>query len=224
LTWNRESSEASKAEATGPADGARRDGVPTPPELGDRLRRGTPGAFEEVVTSYQDRIYNTCWRMTGSIADAEDLTQEVFLRALRAAETFRAGSSVYTWLFRIAVNLAISHRRKRRLRAVASLEGLNEGGASGRDLVDAAAVDPAETAARHDLGEAVARALGTLDVDERAIVVLRDIEGLSYAELADVLEVPLGTVKSRVHRARAALRAATDRLIGAAVAARAQKP
>jgi len=184
-------------------------------ELIERVRAGQTEAFCEIVAKYQDRIFNTCWRICGHLEDARDLTQEAFLRVFKGLSTFREESGFYTWIFRIAVNLALSHRRKMKKRREVSLDGQaaptgtqaeslarrmgrrSEPSATGR-------MEQAETLAR------VSHALHELDDDHRAVVVLRDIEGFDYHEIGAILDVPPGTVKSRLHRARSELR----RLLG----------
>lgn len=176
-------------------------------ELVRRAQRGAPAAFGELVARYQDRVYNTCYRMCHHEADARDLTQAAFLRALEGLPRFNARSSFFTWLFRIAMNLTISHRRSQGRRAVYSLD-------HGRDAEhepapvadDSADCDVARPAEQHELRQRVEWALSELDDEFRAAVVLKDIEDLDYAEIAEVLGVPVGTVKSRIHRGRMMLR------------------
>jgi RNA polymerase sigma-70 factor (ECF subfamily) len=179
-----------------------------------QVQAGDLQAFAELVRKYQDRIHNVCWRLCGNREDACDLTQEVFLRAFEAVETFRGKSGFYTWIYRIAVNLALSQRRRMRVRAALPLDAEkvgHNGEGSTPQLADPRTPAPsagAEAAERH---ERVAAALAGLDAEYRAALVLRDIEGMDYQEIADVLEVPVGTVKSRIFRGRMALR---ERLTG----------
>ncbi len=179
--------------------------------LVEQARAGDLAAFGRLASRYQDRVLNTCWRICGRLEDAEDLAQETFLHALEAIGTFQGRSRFYTWLYRIAVNLAISHRR-RRARAVR----LSLHGSDGAFIGDQAAAlvgrvssepqgPPAKLSAR-ETERRLVQGLEELDDDHRAVVVLRDIEGLDYERIAEVLEVPIGTVKSRLHRARMELR------------------
>jgi RNA polymerase sigma-70 factor (ECF subfamily) len=139
-------------------------------------------------------------------ADALDLTQSALLKALESLPRFRGGASFYTWLFRIAVNLVLSHRRSRQRRAVASLNETH-GQDEGRRAVPGAREAQAGAAAeQHELQERVAWALEQLDDEFRTAVVLKDIEDMDYAQIAAVLGVPVGTVKSRIHRGRLMLR------------------
>lgn len=183
-------------------------------ELIERIKRGETEAYGELVEKYQDRLFNTCWRISGHLEDARDLTQEAFLRAYEKLATFRDQSSFYTWIYRVAVNLALSHRRTNRRRRLAPTD-LGSGGAAGtqaEQLAERAANGedgcPTKAADDAELQQAIAHALQALDDEHRAVVVLRDIEEFEYAEIAEILEIPAGTVKSRLHRARMTLRAA----------------
>jgi len=177
-----------------------------------RCREGDLRGFEALVAKYQHRLYNAVYRMTGRPEDAEELAQEAFLKALEKLDTFGGRSSFYTWLYRIAVNLTLSQRRRAaRVRFQPLTTGeqdfdrsqagkLSAEMAGRRNPGPAAAAESAETARR------VSEALERLDDEFRVVVVLRDVEGMDYAQIADVLDVPAGTVKSRLHRARAMLR------------------
>ncbi len=178
-------------------------------ELVDRAQAGASPAFAELVLRYQDRVHNLCYRMCGDHADALDLTQSTFLRALESLHGFERRANFFTWLFRIAVNLAISRRRQRRRRKTASLDGDGaEGGRPADALPDRESIDPAAALERRELHERLAGALAEMDEDFRAAVVLRDVEGLDYATIAEILDVPTGTVKSRIARGRTLLREA----------------
>lgn len=167
--------------------------------------RGDLTAFEPLVAKYQDRIYNLCWRLCGDRHVAEDLTQDAFLKAFESLETFRGASGFYTWLYRIAANLSLSHRRSERRQ-------MNVGtGTEWSDMPNQAARlhrggdeadgQPEVAAQRDEVRRLVWQAIQELDDEHRAVVVLRDMEGLDYAEIAEVLQMPTGTVKSRLHRA-----------------------
>jgi RNA polymerase sigma-70 factor (ECF subfamily) len=195
--------------SAGPASAA--DGQEADLELVGRCRGGELSAFELLVERYQDRIYNLVLRMTGRPEDAADLTQEVFLRAIEHIGRFRQKAQVFTWLFRIAVNLAISRRRRdQRVRFVS----LDSSGADASESGEPQPIDPAssreeqpdEAAERDEQNRRVAQAVAELDDQFRAVLVLKDIEGLDYRQIADVLDLPLGTIKSRLHRARNELR------------------
>ncbi len=182
------------------------------------VQQGEIGAFEHLVVKYQDRVYNICLRMMGHREDARDLAQETFIKAFDAINKFEHKSSFYTWLFRIAVNLSISRRRRDRKIKMYSLSGDDDETDLEKRLThgdqalklrgaarDSLGLEPSERLGREETRQAVARALQTLDDEQRTILVLRDIESLDYATIADILELPLGTVRSRLHRARRAL-------------------
>ena len=172
--------------------------------------RGDPGAFGELVARHERRIYGLCLRILGNREDAEDATQEAFLAALRKACSFRKAAAFSTWLYRIAVNAATDQARRRGRARLAALDPEDAGlAAPGGELgeVVAAAV-------------AVQTALAQVPEEFRVAVVLCDLYRVPYAEAAQILEVPVGTVKSRVFRGRAAL---ADRL-GAPAASPARPP
>ncbi|TWT40390.1 ECF RNA polymerase sigma-E factor [Phycisphaerae bacterium RAS1] len=184
---------------TRPAD----EFVASDAELVRRAQAGDGGAFGELVMRYQDRVHNAIGRMCRAREDAMDLTQTAFAKALEALPRFEARANFYTWLFRIAVNLTLSHRRVAR-RAPASLDA----DCDDRPAALAAASDeegPAEQMERHEMLSRLEAALAALDAEFRVAVVLKDIEGMDYAAIADVLDVPIGTVKSRIHRGRSML-------------------
>ena len=178
-----------------------------------QVQAGETHAFAELVRRYQDRVHAACLRICGHTEDARDLTQEAFLKAFAAIESFRGTSAFFTWIFRIAVNLSISHRRRERttlsLDAPAGTDG-EDGGAGGATLsamvADESATDPADGPLHTERQSLVAAALVELDDDYRAVLVLRDVADLTYQEISDVLETPVGTVKSRIYRARMAMR------------------
>ncbi len=176
--------------------------------LVQQARHGDVHAFQRLVLRYQDRLVNTCWRLSGNREDAEDLAQEAFLRAFAAINGFQRRSGFYTWLFRIAVNLAVSHRRKVGRRPALSLHeaGPVPDGVDPGSRRPGPSDDPAAVLGRRESHGLIEAALEALDDDHRAVVVLRDVEGFDYREIAAILEVSVGTVKSRLHRARMSLR------------------
>jgi len=188
--------------------------------LVEQTQQGDMAAFARLVSKYQDRVYNTCWRLCGHAEDARDLTQEAFLHALRAIDAFRGKAGFYTWLFRIAVNLSISHRRREQRTVKLSLRQdddahLLESQAGG--LVRGTRVvrneDPAGQAEMREAHRAVIKALDELDDEYRAVLVLKDVESFDYQQIAEILEIPIGTVKSRIHRARMAMREKLTRVL-----------
>lgn len=178
----------------------------------ERCQQGQVEAFGQLVTAYQDRTYNVVMRMGNSPEDAEEITQEAFLKAFEKIATFKGGSTFYTWLFRIATNLAISRRRRAKKISFYSLSGTSESADS--DLANARTSElaakrvttPDESALKAETTKRIEAALAELDDSYRIVVVLRDIEGMDYSMIANVLELPPGTIKSRLHRARGLLR------------------
>lgn len=174
-------------------------------------RQGHADAFGEIVQRYQDRVFNTIYRMLGDYQEARDVTQQTFLKAYLSLERFRGGSSFYTWLYRIGVNTALDERKKRsRDPSFLSDEFVMASEEDGRRPYESSnRGDPAENVLSREREGAVTAAIDSLDELHRSVVVLRDIEGMDYDEISEVLGCPRGTVKSRLHRARLVLR---DRL------------
>ncbi len=170
----------------------------------DRSRRGELEAFNALVVAYQRRVYNLCLRMLGSPEPAEDATQEAFISAYRAISRFRQGS-FRAWLLRIAANACYDELRRRRSRPQAPLDAPGDGE---RPVAEPAAPDePLEQRAeRLELARHLREGLSTLPPDQRLSVILRDVQGLAYEEVAQATGASLGTVKSRINRGRAALR------------------
>ena len=186
--------------------------------LVERCRRGDSAAFGQLVVSCQDRVFNTCWRMCGNRADAEDLTQEAFVKAFQSIGRFDGRSRFYTWVFRIAVNLAISARRKDRRAVVSSLDEVRDASGQERSASPVQRLasrdgSPELLACGREQAAIVMQALEGLDGEHRAVVILRDLESLGYDEIAEILDIPPGTVKSRLHRARVALREALSPIL-----------
>lgn len=174
-----------------------------------RAQAGDAAAFERLVEPHLPRMYNYIARMTGDPAEAEDLTQDAILRAHRALGSFRGGATFQTWLYRIATNICVDALRRQR-RQGARTYSLDdpldlEQGQITRDVADRAN-DPQELAEADELRDEVTRAISELSPKLRAVVVLFDLQGLSYEEIAQTLRLPLGTVKSRLFNARARLR------------------
>jgi RNA polymerase sigma-70 factor (ECF subfamily) len=175
------------------------------------VQNGHPEAYGTLVERYQDRVFNACWRIVGNLEDARDLTQDAFLKGFEGLAGFRGESGFYTWIFRVAVNLALSHRRSSRTRRTISLD--QTGGAEGTqaEALSQRMRDEGHRR-REELADGVAlrgkvvEALQTLDADHRAVLVLRDIEGFDYRRIAEILGIAIGTVKSRLFRARMAVR------------------
>ena len=179
------------------------DGVDADRELVERAARGSRDAFDELVRRHQRAIVGLARALTHGSADAEDIAQEVFLRAWRSLSGFRGDSAFGTWLHRVAVNVVHSHtgrlsRLRRLLRPHAATSDADdpiERAAAGTDL-------EAETVLR----DAIDRALATLPEELRVAVTLRDVQGLDYREIAEILDLPIGTVESRIFRGRQRLK------------------
>jgi RNA polymerase sigma-70 factor (ECF subfamily) len=170
-------------------------------------RREELEAFEVLIQRYGRRIYNIAYRMAGNDADAKDLTQEAFIRIFRAFRRINPDASLESWLYRIVSNLYIDMLRRRPKVRIESLDApvmTAKGGEIQREVPDEHA-DPAVEVLNTQLDAGVQRALLALSPDLRAVVVLSDIEGYSYEEIGMILRVPVGTVKSRLHRARRTL-------------------
>lgn len=164
-----------------------------------RFKDGDTSAFGEIVLKYQDRVYNLCRHMLGNAHDAEDAAQDAFLKAYQALPKFRPDASLYTWLYRIATNTCIDYRRK------PVFESLFRSSASGEELVHDRASDepsPERLYQSRQLDQALREGLGKLSPKLRAIIILKEIEELSYEEIAETLDISMGTVKSRIARAR----------------------
>jgi RNA polymerase sigma factor (sigma-70 family) len=169
----------------------------------DPVPEWTPPSWEEVVRTHSARVYRLAYRLTGDQYDAEDLTQEVFLRVFRSLSTYQPGT-FEGWLHRITTNLFLDQvRRRRRIR----FEGLAD---DAHERIPGTEPTPAQAFDDRHFDVDVQRALDALLPEFRVAVVLCDIEGLSYEEIAATLDIKLGTVRSRVHRGRARLRAALD--------------
>jgi RNA polymerase sigma-70 factor (ECF subfamily) len=167
-----------------------------------RLRRGDPDAFEVLVRAHQDRVYDFCVRMVGDREEASDLVQEIFVSVHQNLRRFREDAKLSTWIFRISKNHCINRLKYLKRRGRGRSEGYDE--VTEGALADALGPMPGPDAALESARERarVQWAIGQLDADARMLVALRDIEGLSYEEIVDITELPEGTVKSRLHRAR----------------------
>jgi RNA polymerase sigma-70 factor, ECF subfamily len=183
-------------------------------ELVTELQAGSETAFDWLVTHYHGPVYNLILSMLGDGSDAADGTQEVFLKAFRGIRSFRQGSSLKTWLYRIAIREALNHKRwfKRHLQKNVSIDTEPEVGHSSIEIEDLAAT-PFEQFAAHEIQAAVQDALQHVPEVFRSAVILRDLEGLSYEEIAEVLDCSVGTVKSRILRGRRALKELLEPLL-----------
>ena len=172
------------------------------------LQKGAEEAYETLIARFQQPIYNLASRLLNEPGDASDVVQEVFLKVFRKVGAFRGESSLKTWIFRIAVNEAYNHRRwfTRHRGQEVDLEAHEESGRNFRQKIADRGRTPFDCAAEREQHAMIEAALERLNPSFRAAVLLRDIEELSYEEIADILQVALGTVKSRILRGREALR------------------
>ena len=182
-------------------------------ELVRRAQHGDGDAYGQLVTKYQDLVYNAVYRMIGREDDSADIAQEAFVKGWKALGSFEGRSQFGTWIYRIAINCCISERRGVKRRRTTSLDSGGRGSEEEGPALDVAddALEPGEQVVEGESVRLVQEAIGDLDPEFRTMIVLRDIEGRPYEEIAEVLEVPVGTVRSRLHRARQALK---DRLKG----------
>ena len=173
-----------------------------------RLRDRDERAFRELVTAHRDRVYNITFRMLGNRAEAEDVAQEVFITVFKTIDTFREEAKFSTWLYRVAVNHCknrIKYLARRHDRDRDELDESTSGGANGAIGAPLPAA-PDLALAGAQMEKLLQDAIASLDDDHRVVVVLRDVEDLSIEEICKITDLPDGTVKSRLHRARLALR------------------
>jgi RNA polymerase sigma-70 factor (ECF subfamily) len=186
------------------------------PQLIERAKAGDGAAATEIVHRYQRRVYALCLRILGNPDDAEELTQETLVKALTGLERFDGRAKLGTWLYRIATNACYTRLRSERVRSRGRVPWPESG-----ELEAASGVKRSEAAL--DAGQRqrhVAQALDRIQPEHRVVLVLRDVQGLEYEQVAEVLGVPVGTIKSRLFRARLALREAIEQLESGASAHR----
>ncbi|MGE0810602.1 MAG: RNA polymerase sigma factor RpoE [Immundisolibacter sp.] len=170
-----------------------------------RVQRGDKRAFDLLVSKYQLRLAKLVGRLVSDRAEAQDVVQEAFIKAYRALPNFRGDSAFYTWLYRIAVNAAKNHLVARSRRPPTADVDITDGDVEEAGVLMADVATPESYAARDQLQAALAQALAELPEDLRTALTLCEMEGLSYDEIAQVLDCPIGTVRSRIFRARRAL-------------------
>jgi RNA polymerase sigma-70 factor (ECF subfamily) len=173
-----------------------------------QCQQGNSDAMGRLILKYQDRIYNVILRICANPDDAADLTQEAFVKAITNIGKFQGKSSFYTWIFKIAVNLTLTYCKRNVRLGFKSLDAADEDAVSRLKSVlqNDKSDDPAAIARDRELCQIVVKSIMRLDDDQRTVVVLRDIEQMDYASIAEVLGIELGTVKSRLSRARDNLR------------------
>lgn len=165
---------------------------------------GRTEAFGQLVVRYQNRLYHTLVHVLGSADEAQDVAQDAFVHAFQKLQSFRGDSAFYSWLFRIALNAAVTRKRKNK-RMKASLEAAKD--AAGIEPTDEhPTADPSYALEQSERQKLVRHALSQLSEEFRTVLVLKEMEGLKYEEIAEMVECPIGTVRSRIHRARAEMR------------------
>ncbi len=178
----------------------------TEQELVLRAKAGDDDAFAQLMRDNEKRIYNLTLRMTGNPEDAMDLAQEAFLNAWRGLKFFKGDSAFSTWVYRLASNACIDHlRRKKRRQDISAPMPVDEEDDSIPDIPDER-FQPEQELERQELRRAVAAGLDQLSDEHRQVLVMREVSGLSYQEIGDILDLEAGTVKSRIARARNSLR------------------
>lgn len=174
---------------------------------------GDRAAFGQFVLATQDRLFTLLARIVGDREEARELCQEAYLKALMGLQGFRANAHPYTWVYRIAVNLAVARLRKVRRHRVFSLDAPNASHVPSPHDRSSQTDSPDNQLLSKERNKQVIQALGRLDSEYRTVLVLRDVDGLDYKDISDVLELPIGTVKSRLFRARLALREELNRYL-----------
>ena len=170
-------------------------------QLIDRARAGDGDAFGELMDGYLQRIFRLCCGLTGNQQDAEDCTQETFLKAFRSLHLYQYKASFYTWIYRIAVNVCLDFQRAQHHRTTISLDQTFGEDEQTLQIKDDSPL-PDEQAINHELGTALLQQISQLSEPMREVLILRDIEGLTYDEIARLMKLSEGTVKSRLFRAR----------------------
>lgn len=169
-------------------------------------REGNAEAFGTLVRRYEDRLYPAILRLLGSEEDARDVLQDAFVRAYVKLDQFQGASSFYTWIYRIAINLAVSRHRRRRPRLFDFRNHERLADTPANPVDPSRDADPGAVFDRSEREEQIRQALAALSPEHRAVVVLKDLEEHRYEEISAILNIPVGTVRSRLHRARCELR------------------
>ena len=172
-------------------------------ELVQRARKGDLGAYDQLIQRYQERIYATIYHMTSNHEDANDLTQEAFIKGYQALKSFKGGSSFYTWVYRIAVNKTINFLKQRKNRSQMSLNDIDFNAEHDPDLVALISdKNPRREAGLTELQEKLNEGMQKLSEPHRLVVTLHDVQGLSHEEIAKIMGCNIGTVRSRLFYAR----------------------
>ena len=178
--------------------------IPDDPRLIADCLAGNTDAYGDLVVRYQDRLFNSVLRLVDNGEDARDVVQEAFLHAYQSLHSFKGDSLFFTWLYRIAINTAISMKRKQR--HVLRIQPAVEGSSSLEPLDPSESNRPGHAMEMAEDERRVHEALAKLSPEHRAVLVMKDMEEMMYEDMAEVLEVPIGTIRSRLHRARTELR------------------
>ncbi len=194
---------ANVAETVEPSGSVAAPGAAGETQLLERARTGDLAAYDELVRRYQERIYATLYHMTSNHEDANDLTQETFIKAYRALQSFKGGSSFYTWVYRIAINKTINFLKQRKKRQAMSLNDLDFHAENDPDLVALVSdKTPRRAVALTELQKKLNEAMQKLSEQHRIVVTLHDVQGLAHEEIAELLHCNVGTVRSRLFYAR----------------------
>ncbi len=177
----------------------------------EQCRKGQTAAFGELVRRYQDRLFNTVYRLVDSTEDAQDVVQEAFLHAYQSLDRFKGDAQFFTWLYRIAVNSAISLQRKQRTTVRLSVDREGQGRVPEPHDVSEFS-QPDQALERADEERRIQSALNRLSAEHRAVLILKDLEDQKYETMAEILQVPIGTIRSRLHRARLELREVLEKM------------
>ena len=182
-----------------------------------QARAGDQRAFRELVRRYQQRVYGIAFGMLRNADDAMDVTQESFIKVHRYLDNFKGTSSFYTWLYRITVNLCIDHMRKHKKATVLDFdEAIAHDEETPDEIVPSTTgMNPAKNLDRQEMRKMIDEALDTLSPAHRAVILMREVQGLSYKEIADVTEISIGTVMSRLFHARRRMQVALVDVMGA---------
>jgi RNA polymerase sigma-70 factor (ECF subfamily) len=199
-------------------DASRRPGQPAVAEPADvtlqklviEAQGGDQRALEDLLNKHADLVFAMCLRMCGNVEDARDLSQDVLVKAIEALQSFDGRAKFSTWITRIAMNHCLTHRRRQRLRSHTSLEspGTSQDASAtlAQTLEQSSELSGPSRVEQGEMQQVLRLAMQDLDPESRALLILRDVRDLDYAQISEVLDIPLGTVKSRLFRARATLR------------------
>ncbi len=171
-----------------------------------KARNGDVGAFEELTTAYYSKVYSICYRMLNNTEDAFEQAQETFIKAFKYIKDFKGNCAISTWLYRIATNVCLDFIRKNKKKKVVSIEQSTFEDLQLKDSLVSDIPGPEKVAEANAQKQAIKEAMGKMNEKNRLVIVLRDFMGLSYDEISETMKIPVGTVKSRISRARNELR------------------